>query len=244
MKKIIIFSIILYSLYGNSQNNIEARYDVSYNTARPTIKKAILKADDENIVYKEGRITDEKLLSEPSNGEISIQLKGSKTFNHTNFKLDSIFSKVDIAGHEYFLKEKKPSLSWKLLNDTKVSGSYTLKKATVNFRGRDYIAWYSEEVAFNAGPWKFSGLPGLIFEVKDTSNKYHWQLTKLSTLKSTISLPDCKNCETIDLKTFCFFKYEKEINTERFLKNLKRGESVTITRPARNGKETRFDWEN
>lgn len=35
--------------------------------------------------------------------------------------------------------------------------------ATTQFRGLTYTAWFALDIPINEGPWKFHGLPGLIW---------------------------------------------------------------------------------
>ena len=56
---------------------------------------------------------------------------------------------------------------------------YKCHLATCSFRGRDYKAWYTTQLPYPEGPWKFNGLPGLITEVYDTKNHYHFTLVSL-----------------------------------------------------------------
>ena len=44
------------------------------------------------------------------------------------------------------------------------------------FRGRTYKAWYTMEIEIEEGPWKFHGLPGLIVEIADIWDHYHFTL--------------------------------------------------------------------
>ena len=46
----------------------------------------------------------------------------------------------------------------------------------MRFRGRDYIAWYTEEIPYPYGPYKFSGLPGLITCIYDTQREHIYTL--------------------------------------------------------------------
>jgi GLPGLI family protein len=41
-----------------------------------------------------------------------------------------------------------------------------VKKATVNYAGRDWSAWYNLTYQLH-GPYKFHGLPGLVMMLKD-----------------------------------------------------------------------------
>ncbi|WP_281166433.1 GLPGLI family protein [Riemerella columbina] len=68
--------------------------------------------------------------------------------------------------------------NWKLIDETKTINSFVCNKAEVHFRGRDWVAWYSTEIPFPYGPYKFGGLPGLIIKITDTKGDYDFKLVK------------------------------------------------------------------
>jgi GLPGLI family protein len=68
--------------------------------------------------------------------------------------------------------------NWKLLNETKVINSIICKKAEVRYKGRDWTAWYATNIPFPYGPYKFSGLPGLIVKITDKTGDYDFELVK------------------------------------------------------------------
>ncbi|WP_370895734.1 GLPGLI family protein [Chryseobacterium gossypii] len=68
--------------------------------------------------------------------------------------------------------------NWKLVDETKVINSFTCKKAEVRYKGREWTAWYSTEIPFPYGPYKFSGLPGLIVKITDKTGDYDFELVK------------------------------------------------------------------
>lgn len=75
---------------------------------------------------------------------------------------------------KYEYEEIQSELKWQLHNESKKILDYSCKKATVKYRGREFIAWYTMEVPINNGPYVFEGLPGLILEIEDSQNKYHF----------------------------------------------------------------------
>lgn len=75
---------------------------------------------------------------------------------------------------KYEYEESQPEFKWQLHNELKKILGYQCKKATVKYRGREFIAWYTTEVPVNNGPYIFEGLPGLILELEDSQNKYHF----------------------------------------------------------------------
>ncbi|MCD1118910.1 GLPGLI family protein [Chryseobacterium turcicum] len=87
--------------------------------------------------------------------------------------------------NDFFSVKSTDKMNWKLLNDTKIDGQYTLQKATTNFGGRNWIAWFSKDVNLSEGPYKFRGLPGLIFEIEDDKNNFIFKLSKSMKLPKT-----------------------------------------------------------
>lgn len=73
-----------------------------------------------------------------------------------------------------YVKEPIPQIKWKVHPETKRIGKFKVKKATADFRGRQYTAWYTTELPLPFGPWKLNGLPGLILEAYDTNREIYW----------------------------------------------------------------------
>lgn len=65
---------------------------------------------------------------------------------------------------------------WKISNEKEKVGTYNAQKATAEFGGRKWTAWFSTDLPFQDGPYKFSGLPGLIVKIEDESKNYSWVL--------------------------------------------------------------------
>jgi len=77
------------------------------------------------------------------------------------------------------LTYKEPLIkNWKLSNETKIINTINCKKAEIAFKGRNWIAWYSPEIPLPYGPYKFSGLPGLIVKITDDKEEYDFELVK------------------------------------------------------------------
>lgn len=86
---------------------------------------------------------------------------------------------------DYFSINSKDEIKWKLHNETKNYQENKVQKATATFGGRNWTAWYSEEIPIQEGPYKFRGLPGLIFEIYDDENIFSYKLIKNTNLKET-----------------------------------------------------------
>lgn len=90
--------------------------------------------------------------------------------------------KLDVTAslgmQRYLMEGKLPQIDWKIKEETRQIDAYACQKATGYYAGRVYTAWFTSELPFQCGPWKFSGLPGLILEVEDEKKKYGFCLRK------------------------------------------------------------------
>jgi GLPGLI family protein len=75
--------------------------------------------------------------------------------------------------------QEKVNLKWVLYSDTKLINGVKCQMAATNKYGRRWIAYFSKDYPQALGPYKFNGLPGLIFELYDTRNDYHFTVTKI-----------------------------------------------------------------
>ena len=58
-----------------------------------------------------------------------------------------------------------PTFSWTLTGEKKVISGYEAQRATWQFRGRSYEAWFTPSIPISAGLNFFGGLFGLILEL-------------------------------------------------------------------------------
>lgn len=94
---------------------------------------------------------------------------------------DAVFSDY------YIFEDDILPQQWTMIVDSvKTILEYTCHKAICSYRGRNYEAWYAIDLPVNAGPWKFSGLPGLIMSVQDTKGHYTFEIKGLMKAKEPI----------------------------------------------------------
>lgn len=67
-------------------------------------------------------------------------------------------------------------MNWKISSEKMKIGSYNAQKATTEFGGRKWEAWFTSDIPLQDGPYKFHGLPGLIVKVEDDGKNYSWEL--------------------------------------------------------------------
>ena len=74
--------------------------------------------------------------------------------------------------YKSYYTESVPVQDWQIEEETREIAGYLCQKAVCDFRGRSYTAWFTVDIPISQGPWKFSGLPGLILKVYDDRQEY------------------------------------------------------------------------
>ena len=90
---------------------------------------------------------------------------------------------VDRISKNLFAYEETIKFDWKILSDKEKIGEYNTQKATTEFGGRKWTAWFSTDIPFQDGPYKFYGLPGLIVKIEDEGKNYSWLLSGNKSVK-------------------------------------------------------------
>ncbi len=83
-----------------------------------------------------------------------------------------------------FIYEEAPNFQWEILQEKKTIGEYKAQKATAKYGGKNWIAWFSNDIPFLDGPYKFYGLPGLIVQIEDEEDNISWTLAGNKTVKN------------------------------------------------------------
>lgn len=217
MKKNITFIFfILFTFSGiiNSQNKmtseIKIEYDMILDLNNLTHYNAYLYFNSSNSYFVYKPVKRDSYIEEVHENDnetnikmidsTSVQLTVDKIKNRILEKKKPVFSK-----RMYVIEESIPKIQWTLAKGTKKINEFLCKKALTTFRGRNYEVWYCPELPFNYGPWKLSGLPGLILEAKDDRNQVVFNVKRIVT-PYHIELPNILKGNT---KTITVVEYSK-----------------------------------
>lgn len=76
---------------------------------------------------------------------------------------------TDLVTPDYMeYTESLGTMEWTIGEETDTVCGYLCTKATTNYGGREWTAWFAEDIPSAFGPWKFNGLPGLILKATDS----------------------------------------------------------------------------
>ncbi|WP_312075254.1 GLPGLI family protein [Chryseobacterium sp.] len=107
----------------------------------------------------------------------------------------SQYTVYSIQNFEVFQLKDKPKMTWTIEKETKEVSSLRVQKATAKFGGRKWTAWFAKEIPFQEGPYKFHGLPGMIVELYDNKENFHFTLVKSENFKDTQNISFYKNAK-------------------------------------------------
>lgn len=86
---------------------------------------------------------------------------------------------TDIVFKDFKYEEALEVPKWKMiLADSTIMG-YTCQKAQADFRGRTWNVWFTPDIQINDGPWKLSGLPGLILKAEDAKGDFSFSCIEI-----------------------------------------------------------------
>lgn len=93
------------------------------------------------------------------------------------------FFQYDLLENTVFQLQTNDTQKWNLSQEKKNVKNLSLQKAITTWGGRNWTAWFAEEIPFQEGPYKFHGLPGLIVEIYDDKKNYHFELVRSEKIK-------------------------------------------------------------
>ena len=199
MKKLFSIFLIATAVFANAQDSKETAnrffYELNFKPKKDSAKVekviTILDITDKNrsvyqdytvisqdsimkveieAMQKSGQMKDlSKLIKMP---KISARVYKTYPTMKIQFveKITSGFTPANIG----YVEDSK--FNWKILSDKQKIGEYNTQKATTEYGGRKWTAWFSTDIPFQDGPYKFSGLPGLIIKIEDDAKNYSWVL--------------------------------------------------------------------
>ena len=186
----------------------------STDKANATIETARLDISPEkSLFYGEGRIKRD-----------SVMQRMRETRNFDRNAMQNLRSSIDYIvekdliknityfktrlGRDQYTYEEDRKMDWKILPETVKIGEYEAQKAETTFAGRKWYAWFTQDIPFQDGPYKFKGLPGLIIKVEDANGDYSFDLQQSKKITEFPNF-DNRGGNPIKVKRTDFEKQEK-----------------------------------
>ncbi|WP_373496364.1 GLPGLI family protein [Aquiflexum sp.] len=241
MKKTGVFILFCFiSQFGFSQTfeavyskllNVEGPANImeeTYKDQRPNIKEEFILLSNPNESYKltfcNGVST---FLLIPNNtpidreinfGNVNIRVtKAQKkpTYLIKKFEDNLYFENADIFGREYTIIDSLGFGQWKITKEEKIIGEFKCFKAINKLTDYQVEAWFTSEIPIPDGPWFYSGLPGLIVELK--TDKMYFKLEKFKYVNEKIEFESRPTGKSITRKEFERIEHDKAYQLKKMM---------------------------
>lgn len=192
MKKIGIIALAFFIQNVSAQTNrfvyqVTMKPDAENKTDVKTENAYLDISPEKSVFYSENRIKRDSIMQkafQSGGGRASInrdQMEGLRTNISYSIEKDKTNQKTyfkDRIGRDIYSYEEDRPLNWKIESETRKIGEYKVQKAETDFGGRKWTAWFTTDLPYQDGPYKFGGLPGLIVKVEDDKGDYSFDLMK------------------------------------------------------------------
>jgi GLPGLI family protein len=144
----------------------------------------------------------EEQIKNQAGGPTSININRTSSkpvtaIDYFYFVNENKFYTKDRIITSYLIEEEAPKINWKISKDTASFSGVKCQKATARFKGRNWIAWFAPDLAFQSGPWKLNGLPGLIIEAHDDKNEVKFQFAGIDKVENETKAKDTEQPVTM-----------------------------------------------
>jgi GLPGLI family protein len=256
MKKYTLFISFLIAFTSYCQTNAKITYKslLLKNSYAPIYEELIINGHQSTYSLIK-KIKPESAIVNEQTGITTLNRKWPDSihpFILVNYKKKEIISKVYLTENdgdsfkEYSILEPF-SIKWVLHQQTSQIKNYNCKKATTKFRGRVYTAWYTEQIPLPIGPWKFSGLPGLILKVQDDKGEISFIAENIKIPhNTTLKIPKTIYSNNITINAYSklrddYDKKSEKIFRTKLLAKLPRGASIEMTEDDNNEIEKKIE---
>ncbi|UQB67908.1 GLPGLI family protein [Epilithonimonas zeae] len=200
MRKLIAFNLLLIFALAHSQVH-RFYYEMVYKPTKDsaTTEKEMMVLDvgkDESLFMSYKQLDYDSTLTagikkaQEMGADVDAALMSKKppifSYRISKLKNGTLRYKDFIGMSEYYVYEEKPNLKWNISSEKEKIGVYNTQKATTEFGERKWTAWFTPEIPIQDGPYKFSGLPGLIVKIEDAGQNYIWTLEANKKLSQNI----------------------------------------------------------
>ena len=199
-KKLILLIILLKGclIFSQTDKSFKITYRLKY---KPDTTNLTNTRTEQMILYSNGVkslfLSEAMILKDSMKTRFGINDIGSanwkkansQTITNFDFKIfknkttNVLYYGIKIIGDKLCYKEKI-QFNWTIHDESKTVFGYKAQKATTNYMGRNYTAWFSQDLGLSDGPYKFEGLPGLILEISDSENHYNFEIIGFEKINS------------------------------------------------------------
>ncbi len=204
----ILFFLVVNNILYSQSDTLKSQYEIIYRiksfadtltqkeameedlslliSGKKSLFRSTQKAISDSIAMSIGK----KSVENAINGKVVVDMRNVP---RTYFKSEVFSDNGKQTIYKELMRNKfsfplEDPIQWKVGSETKMIESYLCKKATGKYKGRHYVAWFTESIPIPDGPYVFKGLPGLVLEVYDPNDNIHFTMISFKKVVKPMTL--------------------------------------------------------
>jgi len=202
--KIIIFIFTSINIFGQNKQFLYEYESIPDSTNLKNVEKEIMvlnMGNDKSEFYSFERYKSDSTMNADSKKGIR-SMPFNKKMNRDRVVRDINTQKIEfitpLPPYRYSVSQNI-DLKWNILAEFNNILGYDVQKATTEFGGRKWIAWFAKEIPVQSGPYKFFGLPGLILKIEDVHKSHIFELKGIKDTKGDFNDPYGNNLKDVKI---------------------------------------------
>lgn len=132
-------------------------------------------------VFESDSIMEAEFKKQSKGLDNHINLKGFQSKGKVRYQVEKNYPNYSVnfftrlGSDDYMIEESRKQV-WKIVPEKEKVGEFIAQKASCEYAGRSWTAWFTTDIPIQDGPHKFHGLPGLIVKLEDKTKSHTFEL--------------------------------------------------------------------
>lgn len=180
--------LLIFANFLNAQNSFRFTYEYTYSPDSLKVENKIKETYFLDIINGKSLFYN---IKHKSNDTLFI--KDDYIYSDFDYRIlknnsnDILIEYTNLSDFAYSIEDKS-NFQWSINNGLNKILDFNAQEAECNFEGRKWKVWFTSDLPFQDGPYKFNKLPGLIIRASDTTGTHAFNLVAVEPLKKGLIL--------------------------------------------------------
>lgn len=214
MKSIYLtFLLFISAQFSFAQQTISIDYKITTNMEKAgkfEIASKLISNEKEALFIK--YFESVKQTQNDEEGNTTINASANDQYMIKDYTENALYYENMVMLKFFATKDPIYVFDWDIDKKTEEILGYTCQAAVTEFRGRTYVAYFTNELGFSGGPWKFDGLPGMILKVYSLDGVVKFEAQAVEVKKSLFEIENVFK----EMKKLITYEEFKEIYKNKY----------------------------
>lgn len=217
--KILLFLILTNMAFAQNKLFLYEYKFIPDSTNNQILKDEIMilniQKDRSEFYSSERYASDSTQVAESKKGMMAMpfnkEMVNDRVIKYPN---SNLINYITIMFWDKYTVKQDIDLKWHLENSFDTILGYKVQKATTDFGGRKWTAWFTKEIPIQDGPYKFKNLPGLILKIEDSDRNHSFELKGIKRNTTEFDYPNVNNSKGYHLNYDQYVKKYKNFRKD------------------------------